>query len=327
MSTNLRSDKVSGYLIDGAGNIMRNTKVTVRIKSGVGDNVVSEVYTDDSGAFTTDPLPNGKYYVYESGVLASIIVHTPDKNSIQCYAVEDGNAPSVNDLLATDDPNDFVAFVQIEPTDLNVARYGNSFPLSNLTVGEDNQSNVQNLKALLSLDDNSKLSLTKFDVEYYNPIVSDISSYKRVRCSGVTAFSYSGSSRLVVPMTYRNIVANNPRQTITGTVTIGDNSIGIAGIDATIGDIIRVKKASDAMDYYGIVTSIESTNNIYTTTKWVSGYKEFEIPTSKEYVDSDVEVYDGLFSGLNSLGSDTNTLITVTENVSAQNQFEDLCRY
>ena len=85
MSSNLRSKPIEGHVTDSAGNVLRNSQIIIKQATPSGSITMGSVQSDDDGYFQSKPLPNGLYDIYESGIVISRIVHTADRNSIQCF--------------------------------------------------------------------------------------------------------------------------------------------------------------------------------------------------------------------------------------------------
>jgi len=337
MASNLRSKPISGHITDGAGNVIRNSSIIIKSPTPLGEVIVDTVVTNDDGLFTSAPLPNGNYYIYESGVAVSNVFHNTDTNSIPVYAADGINigpsSESFSSIVDSDgDLNTFKTYLQIESSYVNTIRYGNTYPLYNSNLGGLDLDWAKSFYSFHSLNGDSRITTTRFDIEYYSPITESSKNYKRVRWSGVPAIKFDNSTRLVIPLDYLSIVASNPKY-IDGKVNDPNGGIlteisgtdlklsGVSTVDTVVGDIVKVEHLNGI--WYGIIHS-EGTSTI-SLKEWSSTRVIQTPPNNDDYVK--IQVFSGMFQGLSNIGSQTNEFVTVTENVYAQSQFEEMYSY
>jgi hypothetical protein len=79
-----RKKQIVGHVVDGAGNAIPDTKVTIRRVVPKGSVQVGATKSGLTGLFKTRPLPAGLYEIYESGVYSQSIEHNVD-SIIPCY--------------------------------------------------------------------------------------------------------------------------------------------------------------------------------------------------------------------------------------------------
>jgi len=353
MSSNLRSKPVEGYVTDSAGNILRNSIIIVKQETPSGSKVIESTKSDDAGFYSTNPIPNGTYDIYESGIVVSRIIHRPDHNSIQCFKADVLNyKPStVGDFTTLAEGqllNSYRIFIQIETPSLDISRFGSSFPIYDFNILQSpdiagSGDELLNMANFLSLDPSSRITTTRFDVEYYAPLTNASSNYKRIRWAGVPAIRFSSDSKLVIPLDYFSIVANYPKiidpvgndtyqpnsviiQETGSGASISDSSNEIESLsqNTNVGDILRVSMSNGF--WYGVISSIEpgSPNQIFLEL-WKSSRFPSEDIISQNV--SKIMAFDGMFNGINDIDESVNERFKVVENISAQNNETELYNY
>jgi len=347
MSSNLRSKSIQGYVTDSAGNILRNASIVIKTSNPTtGSIVIDSVKSDDNGYFISNPIPNGTYDIYESGIRILRIDHSPDQLKIQCYKPRtDGeNYPKsvINDFtsLAGDMRlNEFKTFLQIEPDFVDVFQLGSSFPIydMDITAFEDYNDALGRMSKFFELSSISRITTTRFDVEYYSPLTSLNSQYKRIRFAGVPGIKYFDHSKLLVPIDYYSLVASLPKfntnnvggvyytiGTSPDTVSLdapSDDAVWLAILTKlSIGDIIELKFTSSS--WYGIVCKID---DVISLVKW--GSSRFQSTTDLTQALLGITVYDGIFQSINLVDETNNERFSVVENVYAQDLGSELYQY
>jgi len=358
MASNIRAKSIEGYVTDSAGNILRNSQIIIKQSTPSGSFNIEAINSDDSGYFSSKPIPSGTYEIYESGILVSRIIHTANPNSIQCFksSQDNYNIEDIEnfDVLADAKTlNSFEYFIQIESPSVNVERYGSSFPIYNYDISVnptagDSNDNFWDLAQFFGLDSNSRITTTRFDIEYYAPLTALSTTYQRVRWSGVPAIRFRPDTKLVIPLDYYSIVLNHPRNIyptssdITPSLTtieIASSASGYAlsKVQSDIidvikkGDIIKIKNVKDAAPnniefFYGIITDygettieleqLRSSRFVSTTETITTGYSITR-----------VYLYDGMFRGITSINEEVNEKFTVVENVYTQDNAIELYNY
>lgn len=225
MPTNMRSKPIEGHITDSAGNVIRNSVITVKSSTPLGDIVVDTVTSDGTGYFITQPLPNGTYALHESGVVVSRVHHKPDI-TIQCYKPHPYNYPASNVnpfdyLLGSGKLQRFVYYLQIEPEELDISIGGSSFPMYNYPVGNmvlssiyastDRANDMYHMKEFHAFNAETRITTARFDVEYFTPLTGLSRSYKRVRWAGVPGIRFKEDSKIVVPLDFMSIVPSLPK--------------------------------------------------------------------------------------------------------------------
>jgi len=365
MISNLRSKSIQGHITDSAGNILRNATIVIKVNTPTSVNVVDSAISDDDGYFISKPLPNGIYDIYESGIRVSQVIHTADRNSIQVFKADSDNynttiIESFSDLIendATKQLNKFKMFLQIEPNSIDVAQYGNIFPLYDvdLTQLEKANESYYDLSQFFGFESESRITITRFDIEYYSPLTSISQSYKRIRWSGVPGIRNSSDSKLVLPLDYFSIVANLSKVVqpvsntaftagtivyeyvaVSGTLFISQAGLGDSDYAAgfypyvNIGDIVKVEL--DIGDWYGLVVSKTDGSGSLKKIElknWLTSRSEYT-SVALSPLTGDVEkisAYNGMFQAIPNIDEETNELFTVVENVSAQNGADELYTY
>jgi len=356
MISNLRSRPIQGYVTDSAGNIIRNTNIVVYRGSPDGLVAVDRAQSDDEGYFVSSPLQNGVYDIFESGVRTSRIIHNADQNDIQAFKASEDNyfgsetAP-FSVLTAAKTLNEYVYYIQIEPEDISVDVYGNMFPIYNkdlsiVTIGVDDMFYLKNF---FSLRPDSRITISRFDIEYFLPLTATQSSYRRIKWAGVPGIRFKADSKIVIPLDYYSIVANNPFKTSTngdafpsGEVTISAASgadpntlVTVLGSSSNasyvdvynttgIGDIVKLTTSTKT--WYGIVVSKSLYSMILE--KWKSSrfVKAGDTPIVTDIVER-INTYHGMFQGLASMSSTVSDYFTVVENLYQQTGSNELYNY
>ena len=366
MLSNLRSLPIEGHVTDSAGNVLRNSQIVIKQQTPFGSTIIDSVSSDDSGYFISSPIPNGSYDIYESGVKISRIIHDIGNEGIQCFQAERENYnPSIignfSDLAADYELNSYKSFIQIESPNLNISQLGNIFPLYDRNISQDPESStglkneIYEIALFFELTNTSRITISRFDVEYFLPLTTVSNTYKRIKWAGIPGIRFYNDSKLVLPLDYYSITANNPK--IITPVTNGfDSGIITSGIDFNlgkgyiadtvsggtlttltqnlfVGDILKLRYKSGTSDYaiwYGIVTSIDySDKKIIYLEKWRSSRFESTANASElpdKYIHK-IFAFDGMVSNLMNISQEVNLLFSVVENFSAQNQESELYNY
>jgi len=353
MISNLRARSIQGYVTDSAGNVIRNSSITISRNNPNGSQTsVDRVDSDDEGYFISNPLPNGVYDIFESGIRTSKIIHSPDNNSIQCFkALKDNyyenDITPFSVLVEDDNLNAYKYFLQIEPEDISVDVFGNMFPIYDvdLSVLNEGVGELYSMKNFLNLRSDSRITVSRFDIEYYLPMTATQSMYRRIKWAGVPGVRFKKDSKLVVPLDYYSIVANNPFKisnngsNFTGsdvyidpitvnTVTVKGDSDVSAYLDiyntTGIGDIIKLTISGKT--WYGIVLSKASYAIVLE--KWNSSrfVSTGSLPARYDNILT-MKVYHGMFQGMTSMSSTVSEYFNVSENISQQNLENELYNY
>lgn len=357
MSSNIRSKPIEGHVTDSAGNVLRNARIVIKQVTPGGSYSIGTSNSDDGGYFISKPVPSGTYDIYESGIRISRTMHNSDKNSIQCYKPIKDNynqdiVSSFNYLLANGDPNNFRWFIQIESPELDVAQYGSSFPIYDRDLSSnpnlaDAENDLWHISEFFSLSSESRVTTTRFDIEYFLPITALSNTYKRIRWSGVPGIRFFQDSKIVVPIDYFSMVLNNPKSiTPAGAdftaahVTITDSGSSytlnnpinntefssLARVTSP-GDVLELTIGSDK--FYGIVSSVSSSSGVYSMSLKQLKSSRYETTAT---ITSGVSVnrifaYDGIFENISNINEDVNERFTVVENIYAQNNKTELYSY
>ena len=328
MASNLRAKGISGHVTDGAGNVIRNSDITIKLITPTSEVLVDTVTTNDDGYFTSTPLPNGIYAIFESGVMISTVIHTPDSNSIPVYKSSDKNVKTTDFrvLLENDSVQSFRVYIQIEDSSVNIKRFGSTYPIYDVDISSNVDDWFGNFSTFHSLNTDSRITTTRFDIEYYSPITETSNTYKRIRWAGVPAIKYSAESRLVIPLDYYSIVPTHPKYSTDNVNCNNDsNYTVISNFNVgyiTVGDIICV--SDDSNEWFGIVVNIDYANATVKLEEWKS---IINTGNCIEGTGKSIRVYDGMFNELLAIDESMNEKITVVENVSAQDNVEELYSY
>ena len=65
-----------------------------------------------------------------------------------------------------------------------------------------------NFSIFHGLNQDSRITSTRFDVEYYNPLVTTSDVYRRMRWVGIPAVNFTAGSKLVLPLDYYSMCFN-----------------------------------------------------------------------------------------------------------------------
>lgn len=362
MSSNIRSKPIEGHVTDSAGNVLRNAQIVIKQETPGGSYPVDTVDSDDSGYFISKPIPNGIYSIYESGIIVAKTIHKADENSIQCFKAHRDNYNILNienfDTLVSDDTlNNFKGFIQIEPEEIDIPQYGSSFPIYDFVFpstdpglsGSDND--LWELSQFFDLSTDSRITTTRFDIEYFSPLTALSNNYKRMRWSGIPAIRFFEDSKLVIPIDYFSLVLNYPKVVAPEAADFGasaikalwvtDNTISLSNVSANnsfkilatsivTGDVLKVNLV-DLTTYYGIVTGVDSSGDIYTITLenlLSSRYEsDSDIDEGEEHFALRVQAYDGIFNGITDIDEEVNERFTVVENVYSQDLQSEMYSY
>jgi len=333
MASNLRSKPITGHVTDGAGNIIRNSNVTIVARTTNGSIPISNsVITNDDGFFTSEPLPSGYYNIFDSGIMISSMYH--DANTVSIPVFNFANKTSdFRDFIENGNPNDYKIYFQIENNDINVARYGNTYPIYDININNSKDEWLSDFANFHNLSSESRITVTRFDIEYYSPITESTKSYKRVRWAGVPAIRFTKESPLLIPLDYYSIVPNMPKYIDASQNLVVENpttdSCDISGADlanTTEGDIIEVRydNSTGSHVWYGI--NVLESGGVVTLKSWNSSINMDDVPDDSVTV-TQLRFYDGMFTELQTLTSTTNEKITVVENVFAQDVLGELYNY
>ena len=362
MLSNLRSLPIEGHITDSAGNVLRNAQVIIKQQTPLGSSIIDTIKADDSGYFISSPIPNGSYDIYESGIKISRIIHDTCNQGIQCFQANRENYnPSIvgnfSELASAYNLNSYKSFIQIEPSNLNTAQLGNIFPLYEKDisfdpeVGSTLKNEIYEITKFFKLTTDSRITISRFDIEYFLPLTATSTIYKRIKWAGLPGIRFYKDSKLVLPLDYFSIVANNPK-TITpadngfssGVITSAiDFNLGTGYIADTVssgelttltetlfvGDIlkIRYKKDTSFFVWYGVVVGVDySDKKIIYLEKWKSDRFVSTVSDTTSYINK-IFAFDGMISNLMDINQEVNQLFTVTENFSAQNGESELYTY
>jgi len=356
MISNLRSRSIEGHIADSAGNILRNAQVVIKQPTPAISFTVDSVQSDDDGYFVSKPLPNGIYDIYESGIRVSRVIHYAVGAGIPCFKADQENFDITRtgqfQSYANATPptlNQFKAFIQIEPSFVDVSLYGSLFQIYDRSIlvnpipnGDTNE--LHYIAAFHGFNSNSRITTTRFDVEYFAPLTSLSSTYKRIRWAGVPGIRFYKDSRLVLPLDYFSIVPNLPKTDLSfGTGTIGvtassgsffitETAVGVFTnllADISIGDIAKCQIEDSGKYWYGIVTKISSSGS-YNQIE-LEPWKSSRFPAEEALVSGDfikrIYLFDGMFSNIMAIDDEANSRFCVTENNSAQNNSTELYNY
>lgn len=356
MASNLRAKPIEGHVTDSAGNILRNARIVVKQVTPQASYIVDSVNSDDSGYFKTKPIQNGSYDIYESGIVIAKTIHNPDNGSIQAFkAYQDNiNVESIEsfDTLAEDNRlSDFKAFIQIESQEIDVEQYGNLFPIYDIDITHfvDSDDELWNMSQYFGFSNQSRITTTRFDVEYFTPLTAISQNYLRIKWVGVPAIKFSEDSKLVIPLDYFSIVPNHPKEITPNSGTFPGTEVTFSYVNTdsyTIeaesnsefnnllkqmkkGDILKCILDGYSEDWYGIVTDYTITTaggTIQLETFRSSRYR----PTPAPLIDYDVTKlysYDGMFRNISEIDEEVNERFTVTENNYAQNNSAEIYNY
>lgn len=360
MTSSLRAVPIEGHITDSAGNVLRNKQVVIKSETPTQVIIVEKVKTDDDGYFKTSPIPNGVYDIYESGVSIARENHTPDRSAIQCFKPNSDNynttlIETFDSLVADQDLNSFKWFLQIEPGFTDTFQFGNTFPLydADLLGVLDTANELFAIGNFFNFSSSSRITTTRFDIEYYSPLTKLTKTYKRIRWSGVPGIKFDNDSKLLIPLDYYSITANMPKFTSYNTswltidsVSAGDPQIvEISSVHADYIELVSHVKVGDIMQlikpgvvpngdlnppseefYYGIIIAIGPSKEI-TLEKWKSSRFTSDPSFNISKVIDTIMVYDGIFPGIFDIDESTNERYTVVEDIYSQNRWAELYNY
>ena len=357
MTSNIRAKPIEGHITDSSGNVLRNAQIVIKQATPNGSYSIDSINSDEHGFFSSKPIPNGLYDIYEKGVLVSKLIHNPDVDSIHCFKAHRDNydVSGIKNFsnLAGDEDNDlneFKAYIQIERPQINVAQYGNTYPIFDYDITsktEFNDDELWYISQFFNLTSESRITTTRFDVEFFNPLTSLSNSYQRIRWVGVPGIKFYRDSKLVIPLDYFSIVLNHPRIVFPIGSPLGPGAVTASGSDDNltltngggfpagfesrikIGDITQIILSTGTVSkpWYGIISSISATS--IRLKKWKSSRFVTEI-SSGSYLGLFLErilVYDGMFSGILNIDEDVNEKFTVVENIYAQGNESEIYNY
>jgi len=363
MSSNLRSKPIEGHVTDSAGNVLRNSQIIIKQAAPSGSITMGSVQSDGDGYFQSKPLPNGLYDIYESGISIARIVHTADRNSIQCYkpGVDNYDISLIRNFISLAEAtnpvlNSFKWFLQIEPEELDVSVYGSTFPIYDVNIYAINDDNNEydNIAEFFNFNANSRITTTRFDIEYFAPLTALSHFYKRIRWAGVPALRFSEDSKLVVPLDYFSIVASLPKVASnyeTDIISIEEGSIeklvDVSGthddfknhVDtAIIGDIVKLTVRGNDIGgspigpfyHYGIVVDVQRASPYHIILeKWLSSrfLSDLDLDDVNTPWVEKIESFDGMFQGITDINDEVNERFTLVENVNAQDNVPELYNY
>ena len=372
MISNLRSKPIEGHVTDSAGNILRNSQIVIKQQSPNGSFIVDSIRSDDAGYFISNPVPNGTYDIYESGIKISRIIHDTGMQGIQCFQADTENYNSsimknFSDMSSANTLNQFKAFIQIESPDMNTSQSGSLFPIYEKDVSVNPEpyftNEIYKIAEFFGLTSSSRITISRFDVEYFSPLTLSSTSFKRIKWAGVPAIRFYGDSKLVLPLDYYSIVANNPKaispagetdlnNNVSCTFSTPNTILNISDkpgysnlttlVDSLfIGDILKIRFTNNSGSttttpppaqwkyWYGIVDNINniSGNTTIVLENWKSSrFVSDTIDTSSFYADK-IFAFDGMFSNIMRISQEINQLFNVTENNYAQNNESELYTY
>jgi len=327
---NLRSRPIESTVVDYQGNIITGADVVIKRNTPQGSVVADTQKSDETGYFKTIPLPNGKYDLFYQNRYTGSILHFHDI-SIPCYTPTNDNykpKPPFEVLKEQEKLSDYAFFLQIENVD--VASDGNSYPIYNFDPIEFD-GHLAHLADFFSLDSVSRLTLTRFDIEFYIPITSENKTTRTSRFQAVPGIRFFSESQIVVPIDYHSLVLKHPMYKFeyeTATVSAstptnskmvincaGDALLNVAKV-TNIGDVYQVSNVGNGPTYFyiGIVTNISADGKTITLERLTTRNGASSIPDNTE-VDK-IQVWHGLRSIANSSPFDN---FTVFENL----QFQD----
>ena len=364
MSINLRGRQIEGIVTDAAGNIVPNAAIVIKQECPTGTFTVDVATTGGDGYFVSQPLKNGVYDLYESGTRLERVYHSAQPTQLAVYAPYNSNVPSALPTFAsylgiqptagvTANINSFITYLQLEPESIDVPGYGNTFPIWNANPVDN--TNIMSGHPFVNmpqihpgLSANSNLTLTRFDVEYFQPLVRNINSYRKIRWSGIPGIRFSQSSKIVLGLDYYGIVprAKYFRQPQVGTsitaavsadpstlrLTVNSTTFAAFLTNVKYGDIVRVKFANGKM-FWGIYyVNITAGTDPSTTALGLRWWKSSNNSHSVQGVVSassiavytvvDVTVYQGMYQGIENLNESVGERFFVVENMQAQDLFE-----
>jgi hypothetical protein len=302
------------------------------------------------------------YDAYESGVKISRIIHSPDNSKIQCFQAHKDNfdLSKIKDFTASAtayELNKYYGFIQLESQLIDIYQYGNLFPIYDKDISVDPNLDDFNepysLASFFNFSADSRITTTRFDIEYFSPLTIASNTYKRIRWAGVPAIKFYKDSRLIIPLDYYSIVANHPKAITPAETNLDPNLIFIVGDSGhiiiseenegellnfsylvAIGDIVKINATNGitTMIFYGIIDSISSgtDNKTITLEPWNSSRFLSSVSIGSIPINSYVTrlfAFDGMFSNIMDINEDINQRFSVVENISAQNNQSELYNY
>jgi hypothetical protein len=363
MPVNLRSRPIEGYITDNAGNILRNAEIVIKEETPSGANIIDTAKSDDDGYFISKPIKNGVYDIYESGVRIYRQYHSSQPTVLQCYKPGLDSIPAslteFSDFVSSSNPsnniNSFRAYLQVEPEALDVSLYGHLFPLWNIDpqtgLSTHPFANIRNLHPEISTSNQSKLTHTRYDVEFFAPLYAQNSFHRKIRWAGIPGIMFYRDSKIVLPLDYYSIIPTQNYSFIDpttsfawGALPASDTLIEIILSDETavlsffntlsLGDIMELQFEGSNLRfwcilYYKINPTISTDAKIYGR-MWNSSNSSHVDQDVDDLADitasgagdvSSITVYQGLFNGIQNISQSTSEYYTVTENSCAQNLF------
>ena len=357
MPINLRSRPIEGYISDNAGVVVKNADIIIKEDNPNGSIVVDSVKSDEDGYFISQPIKNGVYDIYESGARVMRQYHSSNPTVLQCYKPNEDNVPSdvrlFSDFIGSSpsyDINYYRYYVQIEPENIDVSTYGNTFPLWKMANAdqliEHEFENIALIHDGFTLPE-SMLTHTRFDVEYFAPIYTENASHRRIRWGGIPGIAFQDMSKIVLPLDYMSIVTGQShfRKSYSGgaggswsdgsgetihltVVASGDPSNPDASESISVGDIIEITLENDT--YWAIVFYKNGTT-VYGR-RWLSSRVSFDTMSNIGLSSTDgliygIKIFQGFFLGMENLTSSVGEYFTVQENQAAQNSLTELFSY
>jgi len=354
MISNIRSKSIEGHITDSAGNILRNAQVIIQQPAPSGPVVIDTVISDDDGYFKSKPIPSGVYDVYESSVKVSRINHYADPLSIQCFKASGDNYNFLNlnnfsTLASSGSLNTYKSYIQIESDFIDILQYGNTYPIYNVDISLNPQ--LLSMSAFYGLTAKSRITTTRFDVEYYSPLTINSNVYKRIRWSGMPAIRFNNDTKLVIPLDYKSLVPSLPKQIVEApmapTLSSEGGRMQMSEADGStvaartflnklsVGSVLKlsIKSISSnvSVDWYGILNNVDRTLGAWTISleKWLSSRitSSTTIPSSSNGYTVTMYEFDGPFQGMSEITEEVGSRFTVTENTSAQNSMVESYNY
>jgi hypothetical protein len=352
MASNLRAKPIEGHVTDSSGNVLRNAQIIIKQSTPSGSHPVDSAQSDESGYFVTKPLKAGTYEIYESGAMISRTIHNPGPLSLQCFKADPDNYNPADlkvfqDLIDEKRINEFKVLLQIESEETDIIQHGSSFPIYDFDISADPdfaglESELFNLASFFNLDSTSRITTTRFDIEYFSPLTGASSSYRRIRWCGVPGIRFKKDSKILVPLDYYSIVANHskilapatvdfyPLITSEGTSEIMElesSQTSFVSLCSKVrpGDILKVYVGADP--WYGIVLSYDANISLLTLQEWKSSRFTSNVDPSDNGLVTRIVAYDGMFQSLADIDDDANERFTVVENVYAQGLASELYNY
>lgn len=329
MRANLRSRPIETTVVDYQGNIVAGAEIVIKYNTPTGSVVADKQTSDETGFIRTVPLPNGKYDLFYQNIYTSTISHFHDITIPAYTAVEESIKPKLPfEVLKNEERlSEYAFFLQIENVD--VSSYGNTYPILDFDPTSFSGS-MGDLSDFFNLDSASRLTLTRFDIEFYIPITSKNKTSRTVRFAGVPGIRFFSESQIVVPIDYHSTVLKHPvewfnysagivsastpnssKMIITGT---GDALLELLR-KANIGDILEVSNTSSGSvyTYTGIIVNISADGSTVTLERITTKEGDAMVPNNSNV--ETIKVWQGLRSLANTSVFDN---FSVFENIQAQ---------